>query len=103
MRKIMTCSAAMLCLSSAAAAQTAPTGEVTVTGCLMREADYRKLHDEGRGGVLGSGVGVGDEFVLADATPSMNTERGRRGATRRGERVVGRPVGTGGTPRAATR
>lgn len=43
-----------------------PGGEqVTVTGCVQREADYRKMHDKGRGGVAGTGVGAGDEFVLA--------------------------------------
>jgi hypothetical protein len=42
--------------------------KVTVTGCVQRESDYRKAQDAGRGGVAGSGVGVGNEFVLTSAT-----------------------------------
>jgi opacity protein-like surface antigen len=47
----------------------ATTGEqtVTVTGCVLREADFRKAQDAGRGGVAGTGVGVGNEFVLTNA------------------------------------
>jgi hypothetical protein len=106
MRKLMLlASAAVAAVSSPAFAQTTPSpsdqkpavqinNEVTVTGCLMRESDYRKLHDAGRGGVLGSGVGVGDEFMLVDAVPTRNTPEGRRGG-QRGDRVTGRPVGVG--------
>jgi len=45
--------------------------QVSVVGCVLREADYRKVHDAGRGGAAGTGVGVGNEFVLAyaEATP----------------------------------
>jgi hypothetical protein len=98
MRKLMLLSsAALLCLAPDVFAQATAkpavqiSNEVTVTGCVMRESDYRKLHSDGRGGVLGSGVGVGDEFVLASATPSMNTNSGRRGAAGR-DRVEARPV-----------
>ena len=41
---------------------------VTVTGCIQREADYRKARDAGRGGVAGTGVGAGNEFVLVNAS-----------------------------------
>ena len=41
---------------------------VTVTGCIQREADFRKARDAGRGGVVGTGVGAGNEFILADAS-----------------------------------
>ena len=41
--------------------------QVTVVGCVQREADYRKAHDIGRGGALGTGVGSADEFVLVNA------------------------------------
>lgn len=46
--------------------------QVTITGCVQREADYRKAHQAGRGGVAGSGVGVGNEFVLSDASLSKS-------------------------------
>ena len=42
--------------------------QVTVTGCIQREADFRKARDAGRGGVAGTGVGAGNEFILADAS-----------------------------------
>ena len=56
--------------------------EVTVTGCVELETDYRKRMAAGRGGVLGSGVGATDEFVLTNVRPT--TSEGARG------------VGTGG-------
>jgi len=76
------CAAAVVSLNMAAFAQvtekapvtpagapqaTAAEQTVTVTGCIQREADYRKARDAGRGGAAGSGVGVGNEFVLINA------------------------------------
>ena len=53
---------------AAVAQQPAPTRNandvVTVIGCVAREADYRSAIADGRGGAAGSGVGVGNEFVL---------------------------------------
>lgn len=44
---------------------------VTLTGCIQREADFRKARDAGKGGVAGTGVGAGNEFVLvASASPA---------------------------------
>ena len=43
---------------------------VTVVGCVMRESDYRKAADAGKGGVAGTGLGAGDEFVLTNASPA---------------------------------
>lgn len=68
--------AAALGVSMAAFAQTTgqqPAGSaagqtVTVVGCIQSEADYRKAQNLGRGGAVGTGVGVGNEFVLIDAT-----------------------------------
>jgi len=42
--------------------------EITITGCVQREADYRSAKDAGKGGVAGTGVGVGNEFILAQAS-----------------------------------
>jgi hypothetical protein len=50
--------------------QRAPAQQVTVTGCVQREADYRKARDAGRGGVAGTGLGAGNEFVLTEAAMS---------------------------------
>ena len=57
-------------------------GEVTLIGCVELERDYRARKESGRGGVLGSGVGVGNEFVLTGAKP----------AARRGQ-SAGAPAG----------
>ena len=48
--------------------------EVTVTGCVQREADYRRARDAGKGGVAGTGVGTGNEFVLINASAGTATE-----------------------------
>ena len=52
------------------AARTATEQQITVTGCIVREADYRSTKDAGKGGVAGTGVGAGNEFVLTDAKVS---------------------------------
>ena len=46
---------------------------ITVVGCLQRESDYRKMNDAGRGGVLGTGVGRGNEYVLVDSAGDCGT------------------------------
>jgi hypothetical protein len=48
--------------------RTSPEQQVTVTGCIQREGDYRRAHDAGRGGVAGTGIGAGNEFVLVNAS-----------------------------------
>ena len=45
--------------------------QVTVTGCIQREADYRRSAGAGQGGAVGTGVGVANEFVLANAMMSQ--------------------------------
>jgi hypothetical protein len=47
---------------------TQPGQQVTLIGCVQREADYRQAQDKGRGGAAGTGIGVRDEFVLANAS-----------------------------------
>jgi hypothetical protein len=51
--------------TTAQAAGTA--GEITLIGCIQREADYRRQHDSGRGGVAGTGLGRGNEYILTSA------------------------------------
>jgi hypothetical protein len=115
MRKLMLLtSAALLCLAPHTAAQTADrgdkvrpqigrpvaapaaNGEVALVGCVMREADYRKMHDAGRGGVLGSGVGAGNEFVLLNALTLSEDEAKRRAAARSAKQKMPASVGTSG-------
>ena len=58
--------------------------QVTVTGCVQREADYRRARDAGRGGVVGTGVGAGNEFVLANASMSGAAPTGTAGTSSTG-------------------
>ena len=41
--------------------------EVQLVGCLEYETDYRARMNTGKGGVLGTGVGAGNEYVLSNA------------------------------------
>ena len=99
------CAAGMLALCTTAFAQQAgqtpqqPTqpaarasadGAITVTGCVQREADYRQARDAGKGGVAGTGVGAGNEFILADASAAAP-----KGA------AAANPPGTSGAAAAA--
>lgn len=71
---------------------------MTVTGCIQREAEYRRTSGAGRGGVVGTGVGTGNEFILADATMSAS---GTGAATATSGANAPAPTGTAGT-RAGT-
>lgn len=42
--------------------------QVTITGCVQRESDWRSANNKGRGGAAGTGLGTGNEFVLTDAS-----------------------------------
>lgn len=54
-----------------APSQQATAGEsITITGCVQREADYRQAHNLGKGGTAGTGAGVGNEYVLVNASRS---------------------------------
>jgi hypothetical protein len=96
------CAAGMLALCTGAlagqepqqpppGARTSPGGQITVTGCVQREADYRQTRDAGKGGVAGTGVGAGNEFILANASPSPSTKAGTEPSS---------PTGTAGASSA---
>ena len=70
-----------------AAPSAAAADQVTITGCVVSETDFRKAHDEGKGGVVGTGVGAGNEFILTDAST--------------GRAAAGGATGTSGTSAAA--
>jgi hypothetical protein len=52
---------------AATAPQESPAEQVTLVGCVQSEEDYRKAHNLGKGGAVGTGVGAGNEFVLISA------------------------------------
>jgi len=73
-------SAAALVLSGATMIYAQSSGSaddhgVTVTGCLMSESAYRQAHNLGKGAL--NGAGLGDEFVIVDATtaPASNVPK----------------------------
>jgi hypothetical protein len=41
---------------------------ISLVGCIQRETDYRKQNESGKGGFLGFGGGLGDEYVLVNAS-----------------------------------
>ncbi|MGE0446908.1 MAG: hypothetical protein AB7P99_16905 [Vicinamibacterales bacterium] len=51
--------------------------QVTVSGCIVREADFRRTQDAGRGGAASTGVGTGNEFVLTNAMMGGGAAGGR--------------------------
>lgn len=80
-----------------AAPQGSQAGEqVTLTGCVQREADYRRAQDAGRGGVAGTGVGAGNEFILAEASAAKSAAPGAPA----GGGAAPAPTGTTGTAAA---
>jgi hypothetical protein len=79
---------------------TGPQGgnQVTVTGCVVRESE----HTNARGGVLGTGVGSANEFVLANAmadrsgsAASAQIADGVSGSTSAGNRTATGETATG--------
>ena len=69
---------------------------VTVVGCIQSEADFRKARNLGRGGAVGTGVGVGNEFVLIDAKmaspgapPAARAATGTAGAAAQPYKLTG--------------
>ena len=77
-RYLLAFAAAALLSSTAVVAQTSgqaasPTEQpdetpITLVGCLQRESDYRRQHDLGRGGAVATGLGLGNEYVLINAS-----------------------------------
>jgi hypothetical protein len=69
-------SALSLLSAQAYAADDLKTEEIpiSVAGCIQRETEYRQQHNAGKGGFLGFGGGLGDEYVL------VNASRGADGA-----------------------
>lgn len=78
------------------AQQSAGDQQMTVTGCIAKESDYRRAQDAGRGGVAGTGIGAGNEFILTNAAIGPAT-----GATGTTGSSAGAATGTAGTTAAA--
>jgi hypothetical protein len=67
--------------------------EIRLTGCVQWEKDYRKERSEGRGGVVGTGLGVGNEFVLMMVKPEGARKATAYSITGDREKELGRRIG----------
>src|SRR5918999_2571572 len=54
--------------------------QITLVGCIQREAEFRQANEGGRGGTMGTGIGVGNEFVLINASSSTGSETAMSGS-----------------------
>ena len=67
--------------------------EVRIVGCIQWEKDYRKERNEGRGGAIGTGIGVGNEFVLTMVKPEGARKANAYSITGDREKELGRRIG----------
>ena len=67
--------------------------DVRIVGCVQWEKDYRKERNVGRGGALGTGLGVGNEFVLAMVKPEGSRKATAYSITGDREKELGRRIG----------
>ena len=88
---------------------------IALVGCVEREADYRREYARSRGGSVGTGSGVSNEYVLINATRTNGVPSGSINCEARTDQVyeltggredhaapyVGRPVAVTGTLKLA--
>lgn len=67
--------------------------EVRIVGCVQWEKDYRRERNEGHGGALGTGLGVGNEFVLTMVKPEGGRKATAYSITGDREKELGRRIG----------
>jgi hypothetical protein len=58
---------------------------ISVMGCVQRETEYRRLNNSGKGGFLGFGGGLGNEYVLVNASRNADGAFGDCSTTGGGE------------------
>ena len=58
---------------------------ISVAGCIQRETEYRQQHNAGKGGFFGFGGGLGDEYVLVNASRGADGAFGDCSTARGGE------------------
>jgi hypothetical protein len=67
--------------------------EVRVVGCVQWEKEFRRLRHQGPGGALGTGIGAGNEFVLAMVKPDATRTATAYSITGDREKELGRRIG----------
>jgi hypothetical protein len=70
---VLTGAAAVAQTSDQSARDVETDEPITVAGCLQRESDYRRQNDSGKGGILGTGAGRGNEYILVDSAGQCGT------------------------------
>ena len=70
-----------------------PGKEIRIAGCVQWEKEYRKQRNDGRGGALGTGAGVGNEFVLTMVKPESDRKAVAYSITGDREKELARRVG----------
>ena len=74
MKTGVACGLAVVALSSLAGPAahaddlSAEATPISVVGCIQRETEYRRQNNSGKGGFLGFGGGLGNEYVLVNAS-----------------------------------
>lgn len=71
--------------------------QMTLVGCIQREAEYRQAAGSGRGGTMGTGMGVGNEFVLVNASPGSASQTSMSGSAGTSTAATSPASGTAGT------
>lgn len=87
-----------------------PAGQITITGCVQRETDYRAATGAGAGGVASTGIGAANEFILTNvmtgapgaATASSGAAADRGAATATAGGGAAAATGTAGSAAAGT-
>ena len=51
---------------------TAEATPIALAGCIQRETEYRQQNNSGKGGFLGFGGGLGDDYVLVNASRGVD-------------------------------
>lgn len=76
--------------------------QITLVGCIQREADFRQANQGGRGGALGTGIGAGNEFVLINASSGSQTAMSGSAGAPTGTMTGSATAGTTGTTASGT-
>ena len=99
---VLTCAAAGVAQTSsqtptppsAQTAGTQPETQVVLVGCIQRETDYRRQQSAGRGGAVGTGTGLGNEFVLVNASMATATPGSTGASSPRAAATADTPSGS---------
>jgi hypothetical protein len=76
--------------------------QITLVGCIQREAEFRQANQGGRGGTMGTGIGAGNEFVLINATSGSQTAMSGSTGGASGTMSGSATAGTSGTTASGT-